>query len=216
MARGPSEKGRRIQRLPARSCALLIRFQAAWSSLSPDATSSDNASDSTSATVLTGWMWISQRRTYSGTSSRSGSLRRGTMTSVRPARWAASSFCIRGWQQRSTHRHASRPPSGRVQTTFSSHVRARSSGSASTWATSRSSDVLPVPAGAEITDDSACDGAIERIQKSAAIGFRRVALVPQSEPSSAATTTLSAVDLFCTASLVLARAYSARTAGHVR
>ncbi len=65
-------------------------------------------------------------------------------------------------------------------------------------------------------DDSACDSAIERIQKSAAIGFRRVALVPQSEPSSAATTTLSAVDLFCTASLVLARAYSARTAGHVR
>ena len=44
-------------------------------------------------------------------------------------------------------------------------------------------------------DDSACDSAIERIQKSAAIGFRRVALVPQSEPSSAATTTLSAVDL---------------------
>jgi len=65
-------------------------------------------------------------------------------------------------------------------------------------------------------DDSACDSAIERIQKSAAIGFRRVALVPQSEPSSAATTTLSAVDLSCTASLVLARAYSARTAGHVR
>src|SRR6266704_2690653 len=54
-------------------------------------------------------------------------------------------------------------------------------------------------------DDSACHSAIERIQKSAAIGFRRVALVPQSEPSSAATTTLSAVDLFCTASLVLAR-----------
>ena len=65
-------------------------------------------------------------------------------------------------------------------------------------------------------DDSACDSAIERIQKSAAIGFRRVPLVPQSEPSSAATTTLSAVDLSCTASLVLARAYSARTAGHVR
>src|SRR2546425_494335 len=42
-------------------------------------------------------------------------------------------------------------PSGRLQTTFSSHVRARSSGPASTWATSRSSDVLPVPAGAEIT-----------------------------------------------------------------
>ena len=63
-------------------------------------------------------------------------------------------------------------------------------------------------------DDSACHSAIERIQKSAAIGFRRVAPVPQSEPSSAATTTLSAVDLFCTASLVLARAYSARTAGH--
>src|SRR6266567_3147970 len=53
-------------------------------------------------------MWISAR-TYSGMSSRSGSLRRGTMTSVRPARWAAS-----GWQQLSTHRHASRPPSGRV------------------------------------------------------------------------------------------------------
>ena len=33
-------------------------------------------------------------------------------------------------------------------------------------------------------DDSARDSAIERIQKSAAIGFRRVALVPQSEPSS--------------------------------
>ena len=63
-------------------------------------------------------------------------------------------------------------------------------------------------------DDSACHSAIERIQKSAAIGFRRVALVPQSEPSSAATTTLSAVDLFCTASLVLARVCSARTAGH--
>ena len=93
MPRGPSEKGRRIQRLPARSSAILIRFQAAWSSLSPDATSSDNASDSTSATVLTGWMWISAR-TDSGTSSRSGSFRRGTMTSVRPARWAASSFCL--------------------------------------------------------------------------------------------------------------------------
>src|SRR5947209_7148808 len=35
-------------------------------------------------------------------------------------------------------------------------------------------------------DDSACDSAIERIQKSAAIGFRRVPLVPQA--SSAATT----------------------------
>ena len=44
-------------------------------------------------------------------------------------------------------------------------------------------------------DDYACHSAIERIQKSAAIGFRRVPLVPQSEPSSAATTTLSAVDL---------------------
>src|SRR6266852_371781 len=55
-------------------------------------------------------------------------------------------------------------------------------------------------------DDAACDSAIERIQKSAAIVFRRVALVPQSGPSSAATTTLSAVDLSCTASLVLARA----------
>jgi hypothetical protein len=192
LPRGPSEKGWRIQRLPARSSAIPIRFQAAWSSLSPDATSSDNASDSTSATVLTGWMWISAR-TDSGTSSRSGSFRRGTMTSVRPARWAASSFCLT-------------PPMGRTRQSY------------------------PVRLGLDVTeqrrlagarrrrnyDDSACDCAIERIQKSAAIGFRRVALVPQSEPSSAATTTLSAVDLSCTASLVLARAYSARTAGHVR
>ena len=33
-------------------------------------------------------------------------------------------------------------------------------------------------------DDSACDSAIERIQKSAAIGFRRVPLVPQAQLSS--------------------------------
>ena len=145
MARGASEKGRRIQRLPARSSALLIRFQAAWSSLSPDATSSGNASHSTSATVLTGWMWISQRPTYSGTSSRSGSFATGhndvrETNAVGCKRLAAAihpATCVAS-------------PSGRVQTTFSSHVRARSSGPATTWATSRSSDVLPVPAGAEI------------------------------------------------------------------
>src|SRR5260370_28036723 len=44
---------------------------------------------------------------------------------------------IRGWQQLSTHRHTSRPPSGRGQTTFSSHVRARSSRPGSTWSESR-------------------------------------------------------------------------------
>ena len=143
-------------------------------------------------------------------SSRSGSLRRGTMTSVRPARWAAS-----GWQQLSTQRHASRPPSGRVQTTFSSHMRARSSGPATTCYVTEQRRFASAGRRRNY-DDSACHSAIERIQKSAAIGFRRVPLVPESEPSSAATTTLSAVDLSCTASLVLARAYSARTAGHVR
>src|SRR5712691_4871294 len=48
---------------------------------------------SSGAEALTGWMWISAP-TDSGTSSRSGSCRRATMTSVRPARWAASSFCL--------------------------------------------------------------------------------------------------------------------------
>ena len=140
-----------------------------------------------------------------------GSLRRGTMMSVRPARWAAS-----GWQQLSTHRHASRPPKWpRADDLFEPCACALQRTGVDLGHVTEQRRL----AGARRRrnyDDSACDSAIERIQKSAAIGFRRVPLVPQSEPSSAATTTLSAVDLSCTASLVLARAYSARTAGHVR
>jgi hypothetical protein len=37
---------------------------------------------------------VSSARTRSGTSSRSGPLRLGSTTSVRPARWAASTFCF--------------------------------------------------------------------------------------------------------------------------
>ena len=131
------------------------------------------------------------------------------MTSVRPARWAAS-----GWQQLSTHRHASRLPKWpRADDLFEPCACAlQRTGVDLGYVTEQRRFAS---AGRRRNyDDSACHSAIERIQKSAAIGFRRVALVPQSEPSSAATTTLSAVDLFCTASLVLARAYSARTAGH--
>ncbi len=53
-------------------------------------TQSDASTSPISAAV---WNVISSR-TASGTSSRSGPLRNGTMTSVRPARWAASTFCL--------------------------------------------------------------------------------------------------------------------------
>ena len=131
-------------------------------------------------------------------SSRSGSFRRGTMTSVRPARWAAAIHPSKA----SRADDLFEPCACALQRTgvdlgyVTEQRRFASAGRRRNY------------------DDSACHSAIQRIQKSAA--FRRVALVPQSEPSSAATTTLSAVDLFCTGSLVLARAYSARTAGHVR
>ena len=48
---------------------------------------------STSRTSLTAWI-SSASRTFSGTSSRSGSFRFGMSTVVIPARWAASSFCF--------------------------------------------------------------------------------------------------------------------------
>jgi len=48
---------------------------------------------STSPTV-SAMMKLISSRTLSGTSSRSASLRRGTMTSFRPARWAARTFCL--------------------------------------------------------------------------------------------------------------------------
>jgi len=52
------------------------------------------ANPSTSSMVITGWNVIASR-TSSGTSSRSARLRSGRMTSVRPAAWAASTFCLR-------------------------------------------------------------------------------------------------------------------------
>ena len=42
---------------------------------------------------ITGWKVIASR-TSAGTSSRSPRLRSGMMTSVRPAAWAASTFCL--------------------------------------------------------------------------------------------------------------------------
>ena len=48
---------------------------------------------STLSTVSTKWNVISSR-TFSGTSSMSASLRAGRITSVSPARWAASTFCF--------------------------------------------------------------------------------------------------------------------------
>src|SRR5207302_7259728 len=119
-------------------------------------------------------------------SSRSGSFRRGTMTSVRPARWAAAIHPSKAsraddlFEPCACALERTGVDLGYVteQRRFAGAGRRRN------------------------YENSACHSAIERIHKSAAIGFRRVALVPQSEPSSAATTTLSAVDLFCTASVV--------------
>ena len=50
-----------------------------------------NAASSTSPISAARWKVISSR-TVSGTSSRSGPLRAGSTTVVRPARWAASTF----------------------------------------------------------------------------------------------------------------------------
>ena len=44
--------------------------------------------------LMTGWKVIASR-TSSGTSSRSPRLRSGRITSVSPAAWAASTFCLR-------------------------------------------------------------------------------------------------------------------------
>ena len=53
----------------------------------------DRAGVSTSAMVAARWN-VMTSRTSSGTSSRSGPLRSGRTTSVSPARWAASTFCL--------------------------------------------------------------------------------------------------------------------------
>ena len=52
------------------------------------------AASSTSPMLITGWKVIVSR-TSAGTSSRSPRLRSGRMTSVMPAAWAASTFCLR-------------------------------------------------------------------------------------------------------------------------
>src|SRR5260370_15827722 len=142
----------------------------------------------------------------SGTSSRSGSFRRGTMTSVRPAR---------GCKRLAAAIHPSTcvasPRWPRADNLFEPCAFALQRTGVDLGHVTEQRRLASARRRRNY-DDSACDSAIERIQKSAAIGFRRVPLVPQSEPSAAATTTLSAVDLSFTASLVLARASSARTA----
>src|SRR5258707_14433999 len=90
---------------------------------------------------------------------------------------------IRGWQQLSTHRHASRPQ---------------------------------VVAGRRPFRAMCVRAPADRRRLGPRHGAATSCRCPQAPSSSAATTTLSAVDLPCRASLVLARAYSARTAGHVR
>ena len=52
-----------------------------------------SAMSSTSSMLMTGWKVIASR-TSCGTSSRSPRLRSGRITSVRPAAWAASTFCL--------------------------------------------------------------------------------------------------------------------------
>src|SRR5439155_420971 len=58
-----------------------------------DHVAGSSAMRTTSRTSSTRWNVIASR-TASGTSSRSGPLRAGSTTSVRPARWAASTFCF--------------------------------------------------------------------------------------------------------------------------
>src|SRR5215470_4580541 len=71
----------------------LLATYAAAGMVAPASAAGRSANRITSATSVSGWIFR-PARTSSGTSSRSGSLRAGMITSVSPARCAASSFCF--------------------------------------------------------------------------------------------------------------------------
>ncbi len=70
-----------------------VRQAAVAPAVSAAPAAGSNAPAITSSTSATGCT-VTVSSTSAGTSSRSGSLRNGTKTSVSPARWAASSFCL--------------------------------------------------------------------------------------------------------------------------